>query len=192
MTEEAPRHETSAQHTEDEAAAPDPSPLPDQPGKKKKLLLATLPRILTGIAAVLTAIGGILTLFVSDGGLSIGKRAPTELATESADTGLRVVATIPENEAQDVDPALTEITIVFSQAINQEQWSFTETDSGITPEISGDPYFPDATTCVLPVKLEPDTTYGLGINSAAHQNFVSSADPSLAAEPYTLSFSTGP
>lgn len=156
----------------------------------EKPFLETLPGLITAFAALITAIGGILALFIAGGGPAPSTDAPT--ARPPAATALFVAFTVPADGAQDVDPSLTAITIVFSQAINQEQWSFTETESRPVPEVTGDPSFPDAKTCVLPVKLAPNTTYGLGINSAQHQNFVSATDPDLVAEPHTLVFTTGP
>ena len=156
----------------------------------EKPFLGTLPGLITAFAALITAIGGILALFVTGGGPTVRRDVPT--ATPPNPTTLFVAATVPADGAQDVDPKLTAITIVFNQAINQDQWSFTETESWPVPEVTGDPSFPDARTCVLPVKLAPNTTYGLGINSAQHQNFVSATDPDLVAEPHTLVFTTGP
>ena len=62
------------------------------------------------------------------------------------------------------------------------------------PEASegGDSALRGGRTCVLPVKLERGTAYGIGINSPDHKGFVSAADERVAAEPYNLRFATAP
>ncbi len=118
----------------------------------------------------------------------------TAPATTTAPTplSLMVVSTIPENGAMNVAASLTEIVVVFSADVRQDSWSFVVAAGGETPEITGDPVFRDARTCVLPVRLAAGTTYALGINSATHQGFVSAVDANVPAIPYTLTFSTTP
>ncbi|MBN1813720.1 MAG: Ig-like domain-containing protein, partial [Anaerolineae bacterium] len=108
-------------------------------------------------------------------------------------TELRVISTVPELGATDVDPALEEIVITFSQPIMKGRYSFiVHPDLGEYPEVTGDPSFLDLQTCTLPVKLGPGKTYAIGINSPDHKNFVSLVDETLSAEPYILIFSTAP
>ena len=155
----------------------------ERPGKKS--FWKTIPGILSGVAAVITAIGGLLTVLITNGILGTAATpTPTIVAAPS------VVATTPENGAADVDPALAEIVIVFSQPMKQDSWSFVVTDSGETPDLAGDPYFRDEQTCVLPVRLEPGKTYSIGFNDTESRNFV--AESAIAAEPYVLTFSTLP
>jgi RNA polymerase sigma-70 factor (ECF subfamily) len=158
---------------------------------KKKTFWETVPGILTGIAGVFTAIGGLITVLVTIGVFSPPPE-PTPTPTAVPPTELRVISTVPELGATDVDPTVTEVVIVFSQPIRQS-YSFVEhVDLGEFPEMTSDPVFPDIKTCTLPVKLEPGKTYAIGINSPDHKNFVSLADETLSAEPYTLVFSTAP
>ncbi len=104
---------------------------------------------------------------------------------------LRVVATVPENGAIDVDQSLTEIVVVFSGAVKQNSWSFVTTGKGEIPEITSGPYFTDDRTCVLPVILKPGTDYSIGINSSAKKGFKSAIDERISVTPYVLTFSTG-
>jgi len=188
MTDETPAKETPAPQTEDGPTIPTPVYIPviEREEKAPEPFIKTLPGLLAGVAAVITAIVGLLSFANSQGWFPLRDRG-VDVVSE-----LRVVATSPEHEEQNVDPDLVEITIVFNQAVNQEQWSFAAVDEGVSPEILGDPTFTDAKTCVLPVRLAPDTTYGLSVNSEAHQNFIAAADPDLAAEPYVFTFTTGP
>jgi len=151
----------------------------------KKSFWKTVPGILSGVAAVITAIGGLLTVLITNGFLGAAATpTPTIAAAPS------VVATTPEDGATDVDPALTEIVVVFSQPMQQDSWSVVVAGSGEAPELAGDPHFRDEQTCVLPVRLEPGKTYSIGFNDAENRNFVS--DSAIAAETYVLTFSTLP
>jgi hypothetical protein len=117
---------------------------------------------------------------------------PTPTPTPVPLTELRVISTMPELGATDVDPAITEVVVVFSQPIRQSYSFVKHVDLGEFPEMTGDPSFPDMQTCTLPVRLEPGRTYAVGINSPDHENFISLADETLTAEPYVLVFSTAP
>jgi hypothetical protein len=161
-------------------------------GTKKKGFWETVPGILTGIAGIFTAIGGLITVLVTIGVFSPPPE-PTSTPTPVPLTELRVTSTVPELGAADVDPALGEIVVTFSQPIMKGRYSFIiHPDLGEYPEVTGDPSFPDLQTCTLPVKLEPGKTYAIGINGPDHRNFVSLADETLSAEPYILVFSTAP
>ena len=155
---------------------------------------ATLPGILAGFAAMITAIGGIVTILITAGVLKPDAAAtPTMVVvTPTADSVVRVESSTPRNGATGVDAALTEVVIVFNQAMRQDSWSFVVTEAGEFPEATGDPYFRDDRTCVLPVRLEAGKTYAVGVNSAQRKGFVSAADDTLAAEPHILVFKTAP
>ena len=148
----------------------------------------TLPGILSGTAGVITAVGGLLAVLVSAGVLRFG----ADPTTAPVAARPRVVSTTPANGATDVDPALAEIRVVFSQPMKPDGWSFVKLDTGQPPEMTESPYFLDAQTCVVPVSLDPGVAYRVGINSATHQGFASAKDEALTAEPYVLSFSTAP
>ncbi|GEM_PF-4522845 len=109
-----------------------------------------------------------------------------------AGTAPRVVKTSPPDGAKDVDPATTEIVVVFDMPVKQNSWSVVQAGDETFPELAGDSpiSFRDDKTCVVKVKLQADTAYGLGINSKTRQGFKSAADET-AAEPHTLRFRTG-
>jgi RNA polymerase sigma factor (sigma-70 family) len=84
-----------------------------------------------------------------------------------------VVETVPKLGDLDVDPATTkEIRVVFSKPMTDKSWSWTSGNAYATPKSVGPPhYLPDHRTCVLPVKLEPDTIYVIGFNGGRFEGF---------------------
>ncbi len=104
---------------------------------------------------------------------------------------LTVAKTFPVSGARGVDPSLSRIRIVFSGPVKQNSWSIVGTDKGEYPEIQGDPEFESNIVCALHVKLAPDTTYSLGINSPTRKGFKSAGDETKTCVPYVLTFSTG-
>ncbi len=100
----------------------------------------------------------------------------------------RVVFASPDHADVPVDPATRAIRITFDQEMSPGGRSIC--GGGPTfPEIVGKPYWADAWTMVVPVKLEAERTYSLSINCPAAQNFRSKAGE--AAEIYPISFRTG-
>ncbi len=89
---------------------------------------------------------------------------------------------------ENVSPDLKEIHIIFNVPMKTDSWSFVEAGTGVIPEVTGDPYFKDEYTCVLPVKLKPATSYSIGINSKNRKGFVSKNG--VPAEPFVLIFRT--
>jgi len=115
--------------------------------------------------------------------------------TQAAITGVLssvqpvVVSTEPARGETDVDPALPEIRVTFNKEMVDGSWSWSETAEPY-PETTGEPfYLDDHKTCVLPVKLEPQTEYVLWINSEKYRNFKDTHG--LRAVPYALYFTTG-
>ena len=97
-----------------------------------------------------------------------------------------VTKTQPASGDQNVSPALREIVITFD-ADMAGGYSFI--GGGPTfPKVTGKPVWRTPRECVLPVQLEPDRAYALGINSATQTNFKSSTG--TPATPSTLSFKT--
>ena len=113
-------------------------------------------------------------------------------ATAGAEEPPRVVRTVPENGAQSVDAATTELRVTFDQPMDTKRgYSFVILGSkSMLPEVAGKPQWISDTTIVLPVKLKPGREYGLGINSEQHQNF--RGTNGLPAVPYPISFRTAP
>ena len=156
----------------------------------RRFFWTTLPGTLTGVAAVITAVGSLLAVLFSFGMLNHEPKSTPDSPTPSVK--LWVVSTMPEDGAVDVDPTLNEIVVTFSQAVRQDRWSFVEVENAEYPEVVGDPFFPKTLTCVLRVQLEAGKTYGIGINSLKHRGFASAVDETVTAKPYVFRFSTRP
>lgn len=101
-----------------------------------------------------------------------------------------VVKTVPVAGSEGVDPATTEIRVTFSKEMTDKSWSWA-TDPGRGAELPGDAvkYDKDNKTCVMTVKLKPETTYATWLNVGKFQNF-KDADGNPAV-PYLLVFRTG-
>lgn len=100
-----------------------------------------------------------------------------------------VVKTVPQAGADDVDPKLALIEVVFSKPMQDKSWSWSTLSKESFPPLDGQPrYLADQRTCVLPVKLEPGKTYAIWVNSEKFRNF-KDADQRPAV-PYLLVFQT--
>ena len=100
----------------------------------------------------------------------------------------RIVKLEPPNGAPDVDPNLTELRVTFNVPM---QSGFSWTGSG--PQFPGRedkrPYWTeDRKTCMLPVQLQANWQYRVGLNSSSHNNFKSEAGVPL--EPVSYTFKT--
>lgn len=111
------------------------------------------------------------------------------LASPLHAVNLMVVDTVPPNGAQNVPPGEQEIVITFSHPVKMNSWSFVETGAGTFPEVLANPEFRGPTLCVLRVRLEPGTTYSLGLNSETRTGFKLAEDESVPLHPYVLTFS---
>ena len=97
--------------------------------------------------------------------------------------------TVPEAGAADVDAKATEIRVTFSKAMTDGSWSWSTLSKESFPEVEGKPsYMDDERTCVLPVKLQPEKTYAIWINSDKFRNFKDSNG--VSAVQYLLVFRT--
>jgi len=100
-----------------------------------------------------------------------------------------VVKTMPTAGATGVDPALTEIKVTYSKAMQDESWSWSTWGQENYPETTGKPhYLADTRTCVMPVKLQPNKFYAIWLNSDKFKNFRDANG--LSAVPYLLTFRT--
>jgi RNA polymerase sigma-70 factor (ECF subfamily) len=100
-----------------------------------------------------------------------------------------VVKTVPEAGAAEVDPKLTEIKVTFSKDMQDGTWSWAILSKESFPVVDGKPkYLKDKRTCVLPVKLEPEKTYAIWVNSEKLDLFKDTGGRS--AVPYLLVFKT--
>jgi RNA polymerase sigma-70 factor (ECF subfamily) len=103
-----------------------------------------------------------------------------------------IVKTVPEAGAEGVDPASKEVRVTFSKKMTDQSWSWAQ-DLGYgaaLPSGGNKPvYDKDGKTCVLGVKLEPNTTYAVWLNAGKFMSFVDTdGNPAV---PYLLVFRTG-
>lgn len=100
----------------------------------------------------------------------------------------KVVSIEPANGATDVDPAVSEIRIVFDRPMRDGTWSV----------VGGGPHFPEITgrssydaaheVLTFPVRLKPGWSYELWLNSGRYQGFASADGVPLA--PVHVTFAT--
>jgi Big-like domain-containing protein len=117
--------------------------------------------------------------------------AGAEAEQAFADNAPVVVESVPRDGDVDVDASLVAITATFSQAMDLGGWSWVTEVGHSAPSITGLPYYLDEVTTVLPVELEPDTTYVLWVNSpddADLRNFTS--HEGVAARAHRIRFTT--
>ncbi len=100
----------------------------------------------------------------------------------------RVVETVPENGAQDVDPHLRQIRVVFDQDMDQGSYSICGGGESY-PETIGNPRWINKRTIVMRVRLVPEHTYQMSVNCRSYKNFKNTSGES--AEPYPIEFGTG-
>ena len=104
------------------------------------------------------------------------------VAAEKPDSGTDmefppcVVKAQPADRAKDVSFTLQEIKVTFDRPMNTDKtWSWIMyPELGVYPGFKGSPeprWEDDGKTCVLAVKLSPDTLYAVGINSFRHTGF---------------------
>ncbi len=120
--------------------------------------------------------------------------ATTATATDvDPDFPPRVVRTEPADRERAVDFTLQEIKVTFDRPMTTgASWSWIiHPDLGVFPGYRGSPdprWENDGRTCVLAVKLSPDTVYAVGVNSIRHTGF-RSADGKVAV-PHVWVFKT--
>ena len=131
-------------------------------------------RVMVALVALLSSLAGIEVL-ADD--VTLGSVPPV------------VVKTVPEAGAGEVDPKLTEIKVTFSKDMQDNSWSWVTLSKESFPNMDGKAkYLADKRTCVLPVKLEPNKTYAIWVNSEKLNQFKDADDRS--AVPYLLVFKT--
>jgi len=101
----------------------------------------------------------------------------------------KVIEVIPAPGTKDLAPGPYEIRVTFDLDMDRTSWSWMRGETGVFPELNGKPRWPDARTCVLPVRLEPGTRYWLGLNTGGgRMGFRSKAG--VAVEPFAIELST--
>jgi hypothetical protein len=76
-----------------------------------------------------------------------------------------VIETVPRDGDAEVDPALTEIRATFSESMRTDGWSWVTEAGRSAPVVTGLPHYVNQLTAVLPIRLDPGTTYVLWVNS---------------------------
>jgi hypothetical protein len=99
----------------------------------------------------------------------------------------RVIRTVPENDDRNIDPALSEIRVVFDSDMRADGYSFVGGGPAF-PTPAGQPRWLDHRTCVLPVRLEPDHDYSFSINSERFTKF--QGTDGVPAVPMPVTFHT--
>lgn len=102
-----------------------------------------------------------------------------------------VLDTTPRDGEVDVDASLGQITATFSEAMDLGGWSWVTEVGRSAPNVTGLPFYLDETTTVLPVRLEPATTYVIWVNSPDDETlrkFTNSAG--VSARAHRIGFTT--
>jgi len=104
-----------------------------------------------------------------------------------------VVKTFPPDRAKDVDYRIREIKVAFDRPMTTgRSWSWIiHTNLGLYPGYRGSPeprWADNGRTCVLAVRLSPDTLYAVGVNSIRHTGFRDRKDK--VAVPHVWVFKT--
>jgi hypothetical protein len=101
----------------------------------------------------------------------------------------KVVKTIPENGAKDIDPILKELRVVFDQPMSPGGMSVVGGGPKFPKFTDDDPRWEDQRTFILKWELEPGHEYSLSLNSDRFTNFRGvNGEPAV---PFPLSFRTG-
>jgi hypothetical protein len=99
----------------------------------------------------------------------------------------KVVATFPGNGSK-VPPSVAELKVTYDHRM-AASWSFATGGEKAFPEVEGRPSLSDdAITISLPVRLAPNQTYVVWLNTERYNNF--KGEDGMSAEPYRLTFST--
>ena len=115
-------------------------------------------------------------------------RKPLDPETVKAMEPPTIVSVTPGLGETNVDPALTELVVVFDRDMMQ---SFSWCGGGDTfPKVpeGARAFWRNPRTCVLPVELKPGHTYHLGLNAPSFRGF-QSAD-GVALNPVSYTFTT--
>ncbi len=101
---------------------------------------------------------------------------------QGQDKGPKIVAMIPANGAQDVDPNLQAIVVTFDRPMRDKSWSVVTLGTPERMPKAAGPLRYDATRKVftMPVQLQPGKEYRFGLNGGQYLNFRSQEGIPLA------------
>lgn len=114
-----------------------------------------------------------------------------ETAKKQADlAGIRpkVVSMIPANGAQDVDPSLTAIQVIFDRPMADKSWSLVGGGPHCPKTGKGAHFDAQRKIWTIPVELKPDWSYEFMLNSETYDAFRSEEGAPL--EPVSVTFKT--
>jgi hypothetical protein len=131
-----------------------------------------------------------LVTFFAETAKKFPKTQTAKARTDLAGKRPKVVSMIPANGAQDVDPGLTAIQVVFDRPMADKSWSFVGDGGPHCPEPTGKGVHYDAQRKVwtAPVRLKPDCSYEFMLNSETCQGFRS--EEGVPLEPVSVVFKT--
>jgi beta-lactamase regulating signal transducer with metallopeptidase domain len=146
------------------------------------------PREFGWLSCLLLAAFAIFFLPMSPGG---APEAVLQAQAPAGPTIPKIVTSTPKLGATAVDPSLKEISVTFDRDMDTGGMSWTGGGPTFPKIPDGDKarWSADGKTCTLPVSLEPDHDYRLGLNSPSHINFQSEWGVPLA--PVVYQFRTG-
>ncbi|GMR22440.1 MAG: hypothetical protein BMS9Abin37_0791 [Acidobacteriota bacterium] len=108
----------------------------------------------------LVCLAGTATVYALRSGLSVETAPPV------------VVETTPRAGAVDVDPNLAEVRVTFSKdMMTDNMWSVVKISDDTFPKLAGEVGYQDARSFVIPVALEPGSTYALWLNYKQNDAF---------------------
>lgn len=130
----------------------------------------------------ITAIITIFTLTSCKGKVSENKKSDKNPSTPN------VVAVFPQNSATTVKADVKELKVTFSEKMDGGI-SFVKEKDDTFPQITGKQIWDSAhKTVTLPVKLQPEKSYVIWLNSDKFKNFKSTAG--IPSVPYKWTFKT--
>jgi hypothetical protein len=114
----------------------------------------------------------------------VAPKTQPELANERP----KVVSIIPANGAQDVDPGLTTIQVVFDRPMADKSWSLVGGGEHCPKTGKGAHYDAQRKVWSVPVTLKPDWSYEFMLNSENYLGFAS--EQGVPLEPVSVTFKT--
>ncbi len=108
--------------------------------------------------------------------------------TDLAGKRPKVVSMIPANGAQDVDPGLTSIQVVFDRPMADKSWALVGGDAHAPKAGKGAHFDAQRKIWTVPVTLKPDWRYQFMLNSEEYVGFYS--EEGVPLEPVSVTFKT--
>lgn len=108
--------------------------------------------------------------------------------TDLAGKRPKVVSMIPANGAQDVDPGLTSIQVVFDRPMADKSWALVGGDAHAPKAGKGAHFDAQRKIWTVPVTLKPDWRYKFMLNSEEYVGFYS--EEGVPLEPVSVTFKT--